>query len=117
MLIHKLVKAWIHTFFKNKNSTNEEDGYLAFSPILYNASSVVKGGIFRPDTAGIKNKNGRYRLKQISNFRKDQYMLDTETGRVWRIVVDENNEPLFQQTLLIDAENYLKQSTKKANKK
>jgi hypothetical protein len=30
---------------------------------------------------------GRYVFGQISDFRSDQYLLDTQTGRVWQIVL------------------------------
>lgn len=29
-------------------------------------------------------KTGRFELKQISQYRRDQYLLDTSTGRMWR---------------------------------
>lgn len=29
---------------------------------------------------------GRFAFGQISDFRRDQYMLDTQTGRMWQIV-------------------------------
>jgi hypothetical protein len=32
---------------------------------------------------------GRFVFGQISAFRKDQYMLDTQTGRLWQMVADE----------------------------
>ncbi len=38
----------------------------------------------------ILSSNGRYIFGQISNSDKDQYMLDTWTGRLWRI--SENGE-------------------------
>ncbi len=31
-------------------------------------------------------ENQRYVFGQISDYRRDQYMLDTRTGRLWRIV-------------------------------
>lgn len=31
--------------------------------------------------------NGRYVFGQISEFRRDQYMLDTQTGRAWKIIM------------------------------
>ena len=34
----------------------------------------------------------RYVFNQISDFRKDQYMLDTHTGRLWVIVTSSNDE-------------------------
>jgi hypothetical protein len=34
----------------------------------------------------LSSSNGRYVFGQISEFRKDQFMLDTQTGRLWQIV-------------------------------
>lgn len=34
----------------------------------------------------LSSASGRYVFGQISDFRRDQYMLDTLTGRLWRIV-------------------------------
>ncbi len=34
----------------------------------------------------LQNSNGRYVFGQISSFRRDQFMLDTHTGRLWEIV-------------------------------
>jgi hypothetical protein len=31
---------------------------------------------------------GRYVLGQISDFRADQYLLDTKTGRIWQVKLD-----------------------------
>lgn len=33
---------------------------------------------------------GRFVFGQISNMRKDQYMLDTATGRLWEVTEDTN---------------------------
>jgi hypothetical protein len=42
--------------------------------------------------------NGRFVLGQISEYRSDQYLLDTQTGRVWRIVshtpTDQDGKPI-----------------------
>jgi hypothetical protein len=34
----------------------------------------------------LSSASGRYVFGQISDFRRDQYMLDTQTGRLWRVV-------------------------------
>jgi len=44
----------------------------------------------------LKNESGRYVFGQISDFRKDQYLLDTKTGRLWRIVIDQENHTKLQ---------------------
>jgi hypothetical protein len=33
----------------------------------------------------LSSRNGRYVFGQVSDSSKDQYMLDTQTGRLWRI--------------------------------
>lgn len=33
---------------------------------------------------------GRYVFGQISEFRRDQFMLDTQTGRLWKIVLQKS---------------------------
>lgn len=42
--------------------------------------------------------NGRYVFMQLSDMRRDQYMLDTQTGRLWNIVNQnlstKSNEPI-----------------------
>jgi hypothetical protein len=35
----------------------------------------------------LSSQNGRYVFGQISDFRSDQFLLDTATGRLWRIVL------------------------------
>jgi hypothetical protein len=36
--------------------------------------------------SSLQSPNGRYVFGQISTFRRDQFMLDTQTGRLWEIV-------------------------------
>lgn len=35
----------------------------------------------------LSSQNGRYVFGQISEYRRDQFLIDTQTGRVWKIVV------------------------------
>jgi hypothetical protein len=39
---------------------------------------------------------GRYVFGQISSMRADQFMLDTQTGRLWQLAVDTNGAPALQ---------------------
>lgn len=39
---------------------------------------------------------GRYVFGQVSNFVKNQYMLDTKTGRLWLIVMDSEGSPVLE---------------------
>ena len=41
----------------------------------------------------LSSPNGRYVFGQISDFRSDQYMLDTQTGRLWQIVLRKAKNP------------------------
>lgn len=36
----------------------------------------------------LASPNGRYVLGQISIVREDQFLLDTKTGRVWKVTID-----------------------------
>lgn len=44
--------------------------------------------------------NGRYVFGQISDFRADQFLLDTQTGRLWQIVLIDTHK--FLQPILFD---------------
>lgn len=80
---------------------------LSFIFIELNASSLSSDG-------------GRYVFGQISEYRKDQYLLDTATGRVWQTVLNENNTTVFQpifftrSTLYRDSYDILPSDTKEA---
>jgi hypothetical protein len=40
----------------------------------------------------LSSPNGRYVFGQISDFRSDQFLLDTKTGRLWGLVVDKEKK-------------------------
>jgi len=46
-----------------------------------NAADPVK--VQPPANKTLSAENGRFVFGQISEFRRDQYMLDTKTGRLW----------------------------------
>jgi hypothetical protein len=57
----------------------------------------------------LSSQGGRYVFGQISPARRDQYMLDTQTGRLWQIVTstykrDDGSEGSFEmlQTISYD---------------
>lgn len=55
-------------------------------------------------SAGVLSSgNGRYVLGQISEFRADRFLLDTETGRVWQIVRTEDNNTVFSRVPFDDS--------------
>lgn len=43
----------------------------------------------KPESAPkvLSASGGRYVFGQISDFRRDQYMLDTQTGRLWKLTI------------------------------
>ncbi len=48
-------------------------------------------------TIGIgTHQGGRFAVVQISNFRRDQFLIDTHTGRLWSIVYDEKQQAKLQ---------------------
>jgi hypothetical protein len=40
----------------------------------------------------LASANGRYVFGQISEMRRDQFMLDTQTGRLWQLMLVSTNE-------------------------
>ena len=45
------------------------------------------------------SNNGRYIIYQNSQFRGDQFLLDTKTGKVWQLVKGEEGGTLWQQMI------------------
>lgn len=35
------------------------------------------------DAKNTRTEGGRFQLIQLSDFRRDQYMIDTQTGKIW----------------------------------
>ena len=48
-------------------------------------------------------QGGRFVMGQISGFRKDRFMLDTQTGRVWVLVADEDDFPKLEPVMYLTA--------------
>lgn len=44
----------------------------------------------------LSTPSGRFVFGQIGQSRADQYMLDTATGRLWRIVIDDKGHAILQ---------------------
>ncbi len=49
-----------------------------------------------PQQKIMSSPNGRYVFSQVSEFARHQYMLDTQTGRLWQIVHDEKDNNKLQ---------------------
>jgi hypothetical protein len=43
-----------------------------------------------PQNKVLSAEDGRFVFGQISEYRRDQYLLDTRTGRLWRVVTTKN---------------------------
>lgn len=63
----------------------------AVVPVSALAADAVK--VIPPQQKVLSSENGRYVFGQISDFRSDQYMLDTKTGRLWTIVLRKPKNP------------------------
>jgi len=60
-------------------------------PIHSLGADAVK--VTPPQQKVLSSENGRFVFGQISDFRSDQYMLDTKTGRLWTIVLKKAKNP------------------------
>jgi len=66
---------------------------LLFIPIFGLAQPVE---VKPPQNKVLSSPNGRYVFGQISDFRADQFLLDTQTGRLWQIVIDKEQNKKLQ---------------------
>lgn len=55
---------------------------------------LLAGPVFAQDKPSsiLAAAGGRYVFGQISSMRADQYLLDTQTGRVWQLVTDKDGK-------------------------
>lgn len=58
---------------------------------LSSAADALK--VTPPQQKILSNPNGRYVFGQISEFHSDQYMIDTQTGRLWIIEYRKSDIP------------------------
>lgn len=47
----------------------------------------------------LSGEGGRFAIGQISDFRSDQYVIDTKTGRIWKIITLTNEKGVQYETL------------------
>jgi len=49
---------------------------------------------FAQKNTNVSTSGGRFQLIQLSDFRRDQFLLDTQTGKIWKKVctIPEGNE-------------------------
>lgn len=65
--------------------------FFAAFTLSANAADPVK--VVPPQQKLLTTENGRFVFGQISEFRRDQYMLDTQSGRLWKIVLRKTKNP------------------------
>ena len=58
--------------------------YMLFSVIVVGCASVYN--VFQSEGLAGHREKGRYQLVQLSDMRRDQFMVDTQTGRLWEVV-------------------------------
>lgn len=46
-----------------------------------------------PPSRLLSSSNGRFVFGQISDMRRDQFLLDTQTGRMWTLVTSKEGTP------------------------
>lgn len=54
-----------------------------FTNIIILAAIFFSSEIFAAAKNNQTSFNGRYQLVQLSDFRRDQFLLDTQTGQLW----------------------------------
>jgi hypothetical protein len=59
---------------------------IALLGILVWQQYSVRNALQQPITQNPEKEVGRYQLLQLGSMRRDQFMVDTKTGRVWTIV-------------------------------
>ena len=62
----------------------------AFSALACAADAVK---VTPPQQKVLVSSSGRFVFGQISEYRRDQFMLDTQTGRLWQIVTRKAKNP------------------------
>lgn len=65
--------------------------YVALTTSSAFAADPIK--VAPPQQKTISSQGGRFVFGQVSDFRSDQYMLDTQTGRLWQIVLRQPTGP------------------------
>ncbi len=71
--------------------TSVISAFTLFFPFYSYAADAAK--VTQSQQKVISSENGRFVFGQISDFRSDQYMLDTKTGRLWTIVLKKSKNP------------------------
>lgn len=55
--------------------------------------------LYAEQKAVLSSPSGKFVLGQISDFRKDQFLLNTQTGEIWQLVIDRNDSLKLSRVL------------------
>lgn len=72
---------------------------LMLAPLIASPCYSEDVNLSIPQRGVLSSANGRFVYGQISNLRRDQYMLDTQTGRLWQIVKEKGSENTVSKLL------------------
>lgn len=75
--------------------------FLAFTAIAFAQTSAPAAA-----PSVLKSDNGRFVFGQIGPARADQFLLDTQTGRLWEIVVNKEGQQKLQPVPYIQLAGY-----------
>ena len=70
-------------------------GFLLWIPGVF-AADTIKAVV--PPQIVLTAEGARFVYGQVSDFRSDQFLLDTKTGRMWKMVYD-GETPLLQPVM------------------
>jgi hypothetical protein len=74
---------------------------LLFFTIAYSQDGKASGGKI------LGSSTGRYVLGQINDNSKEQYILDTQTGRLWRLAATEDSIKVLREIPFVDINDQL----------
>jgi hypothetical protein len=69
---------------------------ILFLSLAIASHALAQSAPSNPPPTVLKSEVGRFVFGQISAMRADQFMLDTQTGRLWQIVVDKEGRQKLQ---------------------
>ena len=76
---------------------NTRSLFFAFLAINATAALAEPVEVKPPQQKTLASPGGRFVFGQISDYRRDQYMLDTATGRLWQKVCAKSDEKSTSQ--------------------
>jgi len=69
--------------------------------LVVSATALAQTSTPAPAPTILKSENGRFVFGQVSPIHADQFLLDTQTGRLWQMVVDKEGRQKLQPVTYI----------------